>query len=386
VWNWDILLHGNPSADTFPALKLAAGGELGIGVGEEEWGSGEREVLEGFITRTEGLVDLVVSRFGDEPLKDDTSKDPGEKSKTQGPFDDAQSWLGMDACPRPGDGVIFSGIGAISRGSLRDISKWMEWIYKYGEDAYGVRENPSSTQRRKRRKAKVETTVGRTDTPRSGCRTSKQNRSRSRDRSPGIPPPIVSAAEQSLQRATQAASSRSSSMTRTPVKSDDEENAESSMFGTDAMMKYLTLGYGTSWSLGLSPRPTHRRVSALKQQSQTPVSSDTEEAEPKEMQTVDPTPEISETEDDKVIQKPEYTIGRYIIGLRGDLENDAINEEDENQPEGDPGGEVFSNSNNRTMLRTLVVEMSKLQVRDKEQENKGICFRNAFPVYSLLTI
>ena len=60
-----MLLHGNPAVEIFNGLKLAAGGELGIGVGEEDWGSGEREVLEGFIGRTEGLVDLVVARFGD---------------------------------------------------------------------------------------------------------------------------------------------------------------------------------------------------------------------------------------------------------------------------------------------------------------------------------
>ena len=51
--------------DIYGGIKLAAGGELGMGVGEEEWGSGEREVLEHFQSRTEGLVDLMVSRFGD---------------------------------------------------------------------------------------------------------------------------------------------------------------------------------------------------------------------------------------------------------------------------------------------------------------------------------
>lgn len=64
VAKWDVLLHGNPTAEVFSALKLSAGGELGIGVGEEEWGSGEREVLEDFIRRTSGLIDIVVSRFG----------------------------------------------------------------------------------------------------------------------------------------------------------------------------------------------------------------------------------------------------------------------------------------------------------------------------------
>jgi hypothetical protein len=47
--NWDVLLHGNPAVDIFGGLKLAAGGELGYGVGEEDWGSGDREVLEDLV-------------------------------------------------------------------------------------------------------------------------------------------------------------------------------------------------------------------------------------------------------------------------------------------------------------------------------------------------
>jgi hypothetical protein len=83
-----------------------------------------------------------------------------------------------------------------------------------------------------------------------------------------------------------------------------------------------------------------------------------EENEPKEMQTIDPTPEVSETEED-IIQKPEYTIGRYIIGLSGDLENEAVNEEDQSQATSGQEPEQFENLNNRTLLRTLIVETSK---------------------------
>jgi hypothetical protein len=381
IWNWDILLHGNPSTDVFSGLKLAAGGELGIGVGEEEWGSGEREVLEGFVTRTDGLIDLVVSRFGDEPPKDEQLKDSNKKSKEANAQNSGQQWAGMDAFPRPGDGVIFSGVSAISRTSLRDISRWMEWIYKYGQDTYGVRENPSSTHRRKRRKVKPDTLDGKSRTSRSRPKTLKTDSSRSRDRSPGIPPPIVSAAEESLERAAKAASSRNSSRSRSqsPVKSDGEE---SSMFGTDAMMKYLTLGYGTSWNLGLRVKPSHRRVSALKQRPQGQVSSDSEEGEQKDMQTIDPTPEMSEAEEEKVVQKPEFTIGRYIIGLRGDLENDTIDEGDNTRTSNDQL-EEFGNLNNRTMLRTLMVEMSNTSLPDQRvSDTEGISARASFSSYS----
>ena len=46
-------MHGNPATSLYGGIKVAACGELGMGVGEEERGSGEREVLEGFVGRIE---------------------------------------------------------------------------------------------------------------------------------------------------------------------------------------------------------------------------------------------------------------------------------------------------------------------------------------------
>ncbi|KAG8428119.1 hypothetical protein J3459_006063 [Metarhizium acridum] len=63
---WNVMLHGNPARNIFGGINIAASGELGVGVGEEDRGSGEREVLEGLVGRIEGLVDLVVSKFGTE--------------------------------------------------------------------------------------------------------------------------------------------------------------------------------------------------------------------------------------------------------------------------------------------------------------------------------
>ncbi|KAG2418465.1 hypothetical protein HFD88_001566 [Aspergillus terreus] len=104
AWNWEVLLSGNPAIDMYNGIKLSAGGELGVGVGEEEWGSGEREVLEDFVSRTDGLVDLIVSRFGD-PYMPEQEKARGLPS--QPPKGD--QWLGLDVYPRPSDGVVFSG-------------------------------------------------------------------------------------------------------------------------------------------------------------------------------------------------------------------------------------------------------------------------------------
>jgi hypothetical protein len=113
------------------AIKVAVGGELGIGVGEEGWGSGEREVLEGFISRTDGLVDMVVSRFGGRPPPE-SKVNPESSGKLK------QSWAGSGRSVGHSDGVIFTGIGAISKDSLSVLTRWTELLYIKGEEAFGV--------------------------------------------------------------------------------------------------------------------------------------------------------------------------------------------------------------------------------------------------------
>jgi hypothetical protein len=54
---WNVMLHGNPAVSVYGGIKLAGSGELGMGVGEEDRGSGEREVLEGFVGHGESSRD-----------------------------------------------------------------------------------------------------------------------------------------------------------------------------------------------------------------------------------------------------------------------------------------------------------------------------------------
>lgn len=220
--NWVVLLNGHPAVEIFDGIKLAVGGELGVGVGEEEWGSGEREVLEDFISRTDGLIDLVVSRFG-EPAPQKPSAEAGRGSTSS-------QWLGADQCPGPSDGVIFTGVGALSRPSVARVSQWMEWIYRYGEAAYGVGENPTSTRgRRRRRKPDVKQQAStQPDTNSRAEQATKSGRT-----SPGIPPPLVVASPPPKPEDTQP-----------QVQGSKTEEPQS---GADMFMKYLTLGYSTSW-------------------------------------------------------------------------------------------------------------------------------------------
>lgn len=131
---WTVLMHGNPATSVLGGIKIAGSGELGVGVGEEERGSGERDVLEGMVGGTEGLVDLVVGRFDGE----------GEGG-----------WLGRGEEVGAEDGAVFLGVGAVSRGSVRALVGWLEDVWVAGEGAYGVGESPGSTRRRARRRRKV---------------------------------------------------------------------------------------------------------------------------------------------------------------------------------------------------------------------------------------
>ena len=339
------MLHGNPAVDIFNGLKLAAGGELGIGVGEEEWGSGEREVLEGFVDRTEGLLDLVVSRFGEDPSPDSATVGQSPPS----PNLMTPQWLGKGDPIGPADGVIFSGLGKLSRRTIKDVSSWVESIYIHGDDAYGVRENPNSTHRRKRRKIKpdpqAQSRVIPAIAPESGPTPTHPLRHPTVQ--PGIPPPIATAAEDTLNTVTAKIKSRESAG---PDGQPPREVDQASETGAEKMMKYLTLGYGSVWGArsalpgrvsqvkGHSPQIPKDIVQSNKDQSLKPVF-------------LEPEKEID------IFQSRRTTSARFLIGLSGDLENGDVGDE-ENSDEGVMDGEG-SGGNQRTVLRTLNVEVLK---------------------------
>ena len=343
-----MLLHGNPAVDIFNGLKLAAGGELGMGEGEEEWGSGEREVLEGFIERTTGLVDLIVSRFGDTPSSSQaSSKTSSLKSESA---DVAPVWQGSGRYPRPSDGVVFSGVGALTRSSVKIISSWTEWLHMYGKEAYGVKENPTSVPRRRRPKfnpSSLETSsLGEPFHGRKGsstplrAKTSEGTAKSANNALDGIPPPIVGPGLIG-QNAPE------------PREGDREGAVETSGNSTETIMRYLTLGvYGSSWGIPYGRPPINQRVSSLRKPNGSKRSG-------------------SSDSNNMMTQEPEPP-GFFLIGLQGQLEEDVQilpNEEDtelgtdqENAPEDRRG------LNNRVIMRTLHVERGKKSMDESGNE------------------
>lgn len=395
IWNWDVLLHGNPAVELFDGIKLAGGGELGVGVGEEGWGSGEREVLEGFASRTDGLLDLVVGRYGDAPLTaTGTKSQPSKATNDVRTNQDPVPWLGNTENSGNQDGVIFSGIGGISRRSLAIISQWMESIFVYGESAYGVGENPASRPREGKRTRKTRAKGAQHLLTRDSERKKRSSHHRRRPphgpdselrkkpiendvNSPKIPAPLVSVVERSLDDAVAKAGGRFAN------KGSEQEGAhhgnkqtadtqeDSSLFGTEKMMKYLSLGYGSSWTLnpkGFNSTPPSDELNSAPAPQEGHDGPVVQTHPEEDLQKVDPTPEVSDEDETPFVQRLEQSIGRFLIGLSGDLENTEFEEDELDVSE---AGETVgpkadsslplspaSRTSHRIFLRTLTVEMS----------------------------
>lgn len=372
-----MLLHGNPAVDIFNGMNLASGGELGYGVGEEEWGSGEREVLEDLTRRTEGLEDVLVSRFGD-PISEDIS---------QAQDDEAMPWMGCGSHPAAADGLVFSGVGALERHSIRDVSLWMRQIYSYGEYAFGVKDNPLRERRKRRRRnppeparssngntvepkqhAAEDEDLGQGQTedqeddanehnipplesgvaPYRDLRHENNPRVASQDSTsksaatplpidggrPDIPPPIVTAAERSLKSATREADRSASEREGDDAKAAQEPATTLGI--PDQYMKYLTFGLSTLGKTTAKRPTTSRQSSATisvkkphrpKQQSTVKVQKESEPDEDPAMTRIDPMPDGETIRSKAAAQIRQENRGHFLIGLTGDL--DALTEADD---------------------------------------------------------
>lgn len=327
AWNWELLLTGNPIVEIYNGIKLAAGGELGVGVGEEEWGSGEREVLEDFVSRTDGLVDLVVSRFGE------SFEQAGDSPSCPNAIDGTQ-WLGLDTDPRPADGIIFSGLGALSRLSVSHISHWMEWLYRYGDAAYGIGRDPTSLRRRRPRRHR-----GRQPDTEGGAQPSTPDRSHT----PGIPRPLVMPAPQTTPEAQQQNGPGPGKGSPSPS---SDQKVEQSGFGTETVMRYLTLGYGSSW--GFSTRSPSTSPAGG-----SPPAASAPEAGNKPSLAGHSSPAAGSQSGTHHGGTQKSMPGRFVLGPRDDL--DTLDDLDEGSPEPEMRTDK---PKNRIVHRTLHVEMA----------------------------
>ncbi|RAK82421.1 uncharacterized protein BO72DRAFT_523762 [Aspergillus fijiensis CBS 313.89] len=352
AWSWEMLLSGSPVVDMYDGIKLSAGGELGVGVGEEEWGSGEREVLEDFVSRTDGLVDMIVSRFGDSSTSSKESVSENRGSTFKSKSDNAESWLGADVSPKPSDGVIFSGVGALSRPSVVRVSQWVEWIYRYGVDAYAVSEDPACPRRRKRRKKhRGRLPVG-NETDRQAGSVVKPVDHATLDRSfsPGIPRPLVVGTSDVSQPPAESGaktSSITSSSGSSSVRSDRANDW--TMPGSDTLMKYLTLGYGSSWGPSSRTGSPHPPIEALRREDDS--TSPNHQVKPSTNSEESTKGDTADIEDQNKPKNP----GRFLIGFHN---TSSTNTTDRLQGDNEPLNTLTADSSHVIDQRTLHVRLT----------------------------
>jgi hypothetical protein len=354
---WNVLMHGNPANSLYGGIKVAACGELGMGVGEEERGSGEREVLEGFVGRIEGLVDVVVSRFGDSKSGNDTgtqaSKKESHRSKPTSP------WLGSGNEPSAEDGVIFLGTGAVSRKSLRDISYWVEDLYRWGPYAYGVIDNPTSTRRPKKTKQQQHSKKqelspdARKKSQQVYALARKQNVSADEPMTP-IPPMPMDDGESpnspKLKKRRPSFHRGPSSFTST-----DSESSKANKF-----VQYLKFGYGTHWSLGGTSSKNEGDVAATTALNPE-VTAEIPGKEPANTQA-----DLDGILETSLIPRND-SLGHYMIGLMGDIENED-GDASEAEPEAPEDRAYLDGFNTRLVLRTLTIELEREEDARAEAE------------------
>ncbi|CAK7563804.1 MAG: hypothetical protein SEPTF4163_001681 [Sporothrix epigloea] len=263
--SWSVLLHGNPVRDVLPGIRLAASGELGIGVGEEDRGSGEREVLEGLIEGSEGLVDLIVCKYGDMSLQEaeswsSTGQADDNDTGTDTKFSESSAtWLGAGNGLGAEDGAIFLGLGALSRQSLRTLTYWMEDVYCWGHDAYGIADNPSAPTRQTRHRRRATQDIGSS----SGRQRKEKSQQPAQKLAPPpslLPPPPVTQlsarpGKPLTPKPIQAQpvsipTAPNSSPSHTVSKSISPSAMSETSGGMDRYMSIMKLGYGTYWGRG----------------------------------------------------------------------------------------------------------------------------------------
>jgi hypothetical protein len=356
-------MHGNPANSLYGGIKVAACGELGMGVGEEERGSGEREVLEGFVGRIEGLVDVIVSRFGDI----ESANEPGTEGRKREPHRTrpASPWLGSGNEPGAEDGVIFLGTGAVSRKSLRDISHWVEDLYRWGPYAYGVIDNPTSTRRPKKSKQKQH--AKQKELSPDARQKSRQvyglalrdKASRDHNLQDGsmssVPPMPMNDGDLPHDPKSKK---RRPSFHRGPSSfaSTDSESNKGNKF-----VHYLKLGYGTHWSLG--------GTTSKDEVVTTPTAGQTQDVfggSPGKSPSAS-----TQAGFDGILETSSSlrndSSGHYMIGLMGDIENED-GEGSELEPEDRSDRTDKDGSNTRLVLRTLTVELEREEDARAEAE------------------
>ncbi|OAA68153.1 hypothetical protein SPI_00348 [Niveomyces insectorum RCEF 264] len=389
--SWSVLLHGNPVRDVLPGVRLAACGELGIGVGEEDRGSSERAVLEGLVEQTPGLVDLVVCKFGGAKADNDDDKDNddgngagggddndgdgGSESDDDDDDDDSNAenaWLGTGSVLGAEDGAVFLGVGALSRTALRTVTYWMEDIYSWGQDAYGVADNPAAPSRQAKRRKKPHTAMSGVSEQRHRQKQEQQQQKQQEETEQPppqpqtqtqqqvtepplslLPPPPVTELARRAKRSQTPTASPIPTKQQTATDETAAAAAAASLAGSagsstmDKYMSYMKLGYGTYWGVGGGSGDGDDDAHHGSSTKSNDTGTTAERGKPKH------TDDGRNKNKNRPARKPKSggSTGRFVLGLV-----------DEPPDEGEATGKQPAKADGRTkpqVPRTVVVEVTK---------------------------
>ncbi|KAG6008699.1 hypothetical protein E4U21_004054 [Claviceps maximensis] len=379
---WTVMLHGNPARNIFGGINVAVSGELGVGVGEEQRGSGEREVLEGLVGRIEGLVDLVVSKFGTDVDVDadaDAQADAhahvharenahdakGYREQQAGLSPPPPRWLGTGEEPAAEDGAIFLGVGALSRKSLRDLTHWMEDLYQWGDHAYGVIESPTSSRRARARVPRGKKSID--ETPSATRKNAPKDQAQKKNERPAGDKSETEQNIEEQQKPEAAQVDQDQEALATSAEADTHTNAEAPLTSDtaepqdgklDKMLSYMKLGYGSYWTIPGKPLshsdPHYSTAAATSTTSTTSITT----SKPSQETTSPPPPPPPPPPRSRPHSRPYHlhrtiseTQGYYLIGLRGSIEDDLCGSGSDSSDSACSGPDI------RTVVRTVNVEL-----------------------------
>ena len=181
----------------------------------------------------------------------------------------------------------------------------------------------------------------------------------------GIPPPIVSAANSSLENAVVGAQEHKDRNASRP-------QAQNSSNGTETIMKYMTFGlYGSSWTAPSGEAQEYEKTPDIAPRHD---SNDTSpvQARTQDLQHIEPRPVDSPKKRDHL---PNVSKGCFLIGLKGDLENEGETDDEDNAVETGTNRDrdvEFRSLNNRILLRTLHIER-KRSAAESVNDDFGDC-------------
>ena len=159
----------------------------------------------------------------------------------------------------------------------------------------------------------------------------------------GIPRPLIDTSKS----ASQIQSTKPSEQAATPneqTRKIAENTVDGSETGTETMMKYLTLGvYGSKWGIPFRRPLENSKISKLRNEERAQSSSPGRNP-------------INSRSSRSVDDESGY----FLIGYRGELDNDVEVEKHNNETDQDHADRISDeNQNSSTMLRTLYVRRQR---------------------------